>query len=174
MARKWDARSPAAQVKQTVISPITICCKNAEIAAILHDTKNCNFAVIAAMTADFAVQNSLYIIAKTATAILSPHAAAHHYPQCKTAARLHEGRAAARGAPRQPGTETNPCQAPRPSGTPRAGKAHPRRPSGASAGQVVLPCRGPQKRQLAHRKAGHRQSGKGPQGRNDPPALLGR
>jgi hypothetical protein len=60
MARKWAARSPAAQVKQTVISPITICCKNAEIAAILHDTKNCNFAV----------QNSLYIIAKTATAIV--------------------------------------------------------------------------------------------------------
>ena len=42
------------------------------------------------------------------------------------------------------------------------------------AGQVVLSCRGPQKRQLAHRKTGHRQSGKGPQGRNDPPALLGR
>ena len=50
-------------VKRFVIFAITVCCKNAVIAAILHDTKNCNFAVIAAMTADFAVQNSLYIIA---------------------------------------------------------------------------------------------------------------
>ncbi|BFK59224.1 hypothetical protein I250019C1_13180 [Faecalibacterium sp. i25-0019-C1] len=82
MARKWAARSLAAQVKQSVISPITICCENAEIAAILHDTKNCNFAVIAAMTADFAVQNSLYIIAKTATAIVmgSPEGWGDHSP----------------------------------------------------------------------------------------------
>nr|DAK66664.1 MAG TPA: hypothetical protein [Caudoviricetes sp.] len=70
MARTWAARSPAVPVKQFVISKITICFKNAVIAAILHDSKNCNFAVIAAMTADFAVQNSLYIIAKTATAIV--------------------------------------------------------------------------------------------------------
>jgi hypothetical protein len=68
--RKLDARNPAAAVKRFVIFAITVCCKNAVIAAILHDTKNCNFAVIAAMTADFAVQNSLYIIAKTATAIV--------------------------------------------------------------------------------------------------------
>jgi hypothetical protein len=131
--RKLDARNPAATVKRFVIFAITVCCKNAVIAAILHDTKNCNFAVIAAMTADFAVQNSLYIIAKTATAIvmgfpegwgdqsphpfgdpphhvgelkkekrgephvhaiLYPHAAAHHHPQRKAAARLHEGRQA--------------------------------------------------------------------------------
>jgi hypothetical protein len=42
---------------------ITFCCKNAEIAAILHDSKNCKIVEIAAMTATFAVQNSLYIIA---------------------------------------------------------------------------------------------------------------
>ena len=65
-----SASTRVALIKQAVISAFTVCCKNAEIAAILHDTKNCNFAVIAAMTADFAVQNSLYIIAKTATAIV--------------------------------------------------------------------------------------------------------
>jgi hypothetical protein len=57
------ARSPAAKVKRPVIFVITSCCKNAEIAAILHDSKNCKIAEIAAMTATFAVQNSLYIIA---------------------------------------------------------------------------------------------------------------
>jgi hypothetical protein len=57
------ARNPAAEVKHSVISAITSCCKNAEIAAILHDSKNCKIAEIAAMTATFAVQNSLYIIA---------------------------------------------------------------------------------------------------------------
>ena len=42
------------------------------------------------------------------------------------------------------------------------------------AGQVVLPHRGqaPQRR-VAHQQTRHRQPGKGSQGRDDPPALLG-
>jgi hypothetical protein len=77
-----SASARAALIKQIVIFTFTVCCKNAEIAAILHDRKNCNFAVIAAMTADFAVQNSLYIIAKTATAIVmgSPEGWGDHSP----------------------------------------------------------------------------------------------
>jgi hypothetical protein len=62
-ARRSAARNPAAEVKHPVIFEITNCCKNAVIAAILHDCKNCKIAEIAAMTATFAVQNSLYIIA---------------------------------------------------------------------------------------------------------------
>ena len=55
MAKESAGRNPEAAVKQFVFFAITICYI---------------FAVIAAMTADFAVQNSLYIIAKTATAIV--------------------------------------------------------------------------------------------------------
>ena len=70
MVKRLGAKNPEAMDKQMVYSVIPICFIFAEIAAILHDTKNCNFAVIAAMSATFAVQNSLLYIAITATCVM--------------------------------------------------------------------------------------------------------
>ena len=77
-----------------------------------------------------------------------PHAVLHDSPELKqTRAKLH-----AHLAPHAP-------EKPIPAGRPV---------------RLLVKWCFPAEGRVAHLKAGHRQSGKGPQGRNDPPALLGR
>lgn len=58
---KVGRKEPAAEVKRSVIFAITSCCENAVIAAILHDSKHCKIAEIAAMTATICSAKIAYI-----------------------------------------------------------------------------------------------------------------